>query len=976
METAIRWSSNSTLSEQRFLLADVAGRSFKLAKVTEYGGKSLKYDFLSTCTKVPPFRAFDWAPFEENLVAVGQWSGEANILRIDDTAPSISLPTKHQRLCNAVTFSKASLLATGLERVRNVECLNIWDINQRLAAPSPTARPGKTVEPYRKFSSSGAISSIKFSIRQPEVLIAGVKGFGIRIYDLRDNTGNASAQFQTSCVHNVAIDPLNEDYFSCCATGKDTAIQIWDCRSGFPRTAPGYGVSGDPSHQSSPVLEYTEAFTTAPDAIPPNTWSSRFCKGKSGFLGALASNGNFKVFETRVNHPRPENNAAAQMRPASSPIERVFTKRIHEIERPFDDAQKPHEESERIVAFDFTNLAGIKGTPTTILLRGDGSVNIQELSGPPTSFSLSALSTLSVTKPSGRIIPRPSDSPEKDPSFDEVRTYLPRVRELNMTPLEIDDTTNFLKKNSLEEKRDSEVKDGERTLLSSRATHERAINAFKNGPIEDVLASLTRSRRRCAARYNLDPKENMSIVEDNQWLQTMWKWIARAQSNASKRGMVAAGFDLSYLGVFDMWRSDSSSEKHHIRRSPYENDTDLSDAVIARAETLEQIFPEWDVDSKEHRLVCLHTCGLGLSPQQVEAIVRELMSKNEKTKGAAFAVFYDRGKLALEALRSGTITALDRELSLALAAYLNGLMDDGNDTWHQTVQNLATDLSDPYARAILAFVSRGDWHDVLKETSLPLTDRVGIALMYLNDYELTSYINTTTDEAIEAGDIEGIVLTGLGPTAVPLLENYIRKFSDLQTAVLAFAFTSPRYFDDARITAWRETYRHQLDELNLFLQRAHFDTRLNQLALLPDRSSTLAPPARQISICCAYCNNSLDSNPDNDLVTYGMNPPSGGGRRSIFGLGSKDGTSCPKCGRDMPRCAICLKCVGQPDPYTKAARAKETTFEESFANYTSVCLTCWHVFHVGHGEEWFSQHAVCPAPGCNCHCADVDKGFG
>lgn len=181
METAIRWSSSSNLDSQRFLFADVSGRSFSPGLIKHFNsdsskpGERLKYEFSSTYRKVPAYRAFDWAPTDETLVAVGTPSGETSVLRIDDSAPALSFPAKYQRLCNAVSFGRTGLLATGLERVRNDFCLNIWDIRQRL--PSPTSSGAGTdksfVEPYRKFASSESISSIKFFTTQPEILIAG-----------------------------------------------------------------------------------------------------------------------------------------------------------------------------------------------------------------------------------------------------------------------------------------------------------------------------------------------------------------------------------------------------------------------------------------------------------------------------------------------------------------------------------------------------------------------------------------------------------------------------------------------------------------------------------------------------------------------------------------------------------------------------------------------------------------------------------
>ena len=151
METAIRWSPSSTISEQRFLIADVNGRTFRHCKVDKYGDNGLEYSTLSTQRKVPPFRAFDWSPHDENLIAIGQWSGEATVLRLNNEAQHLSLPIKHQRLCNAVAFGHDALLATGLERVRNDFCLNIWDIN-RVCSCSRTNRPSHTVFEFSDLS--------------------------------------------------------------------------------------------------------------------------------------------------------------------------------------------------------------------------------------------------------------------------------------------------------------------------------------------------------------------------------------------------------------------------------------------------------------------------------------------------------------------------------------------------------------------------------------------------------------------------------------------------------------------------------------------------------------------------------------------------------------------------------------------------------------------------------------------------------
>lgn len=551
METAVRFSESSTLSEQRFLIADVNGRSFKRCKINNYDGIKLQHQTLSTYSKVPPFRAFDWAPHDETLAAVGQWSGEVTILRIDDSMANIPLPAKHQRLCNAVAFSRTGLLAAGLERVRNDFCLNIWDINQRLPpVVSPGAPGGRSskgfVEPYRKFASSEAISSIKFFSAQPEVLVAGIKGRGIRIYDLRENTGTPSLHFQTSCVHNIAIDPLDQNYFACAGVPKDTTIQIWDLRLGSPYTAASLGSGADVSTPADgPMLEYKEVFSPAdgsirapidPTGVMISTiWSLRYCKGKSGCLGALASNGEFKVFETKHEYSLSMNHHEPQPHPeydvSNKNDKSILTKRIQHVEVAWDDKRKGRPKNERIVAFDFTNLAGSKGTPCAIVLRGDHSVGIVELNG--------AASALTVSPFGNVVVSRNNSSSSSSPSTSEARFLKNTIRRLG--PSSEGNMSDFL--NSTRENNGSskprepantasteDVVAIAREPRSSRESHEQLLETHivdKRLGIEEALAVFTVARRRGVEGYLFDCEKNIEVLRDDRWLQRLWVWIDR-----------------------------------------------------------------------------------------------------------------------------------------------------------------------------------------------------------------------------------------------------------------------------------------------------------------------------------------------------------------------------------------------------------------------------------------------------------------
>lgn len=451
---------------------------------------------------------------------------------------------------------------------------------------------------------------------------------------------------------------------------------------------------------------------------------------------------------------------------------------------------------------------------------------------------------------------------------------------------------------------------------------------------------------------------------------------------------------------------------HEVARvhSKSPNDPSIASTVELLTKSLQlPVFNVADTTFPFHRQLCLHICGLALTDQQLELMTKELVNSGQNTRAALLAVTHQRNKLASNALRDGDSTPAHRELTLALAGYAKG---NAGDLWEETVREIAKELDDPYARAILALVSNGDWHDVLEVSSVPLKDRMVVALMHLDDQELTEYIATTQEECIRQGDIEGIVLTGLAEDSVRLFQNYMLKFSDLQTPVLALSFTSPRYFSNPLVDLWREAYRSQLNTYRLFLQRVQFDIQATKLSVPhhdKSRKPLLAPAPRQVSLRCSTCDQALDTNPGNmplassDPTAFGSSQ-----RTSIFG-DVKSGTVCPKCGRHMPRCVICMMWLGMPDAHGKGTSAAAGSASKPAAktamkspdpkanrmkrqedtakgagqqaasnvmkDFVTVCRACWHMSHGSHAVEWFHGHDVCAVPGCDCRCALLDGGL-
>jgi hypothetical protein len=377
----------------------------------------------------------------------------------------------------------------------------------------------------------------------------------------------------------------------------------------------------------------------------------------------------------------------------------------------------------------------------------------------------------------------------------------------------------------------------------------------------------------------------------------------------------------------------------------------------------------------EQRQLGLRICGAKESAQDLEATVNQLVTDRRHTKAAALAVFQGERKLAYRCLRQNQPTQAHKTLAMAIIGSSKGETDTD---WEETCSEIAKELTDPYARAILALVSKGDWHSVLEETTLPLRYRVEVALRWLPDDELTTYLRKTTIDVIHRGDVEGIILTGLDHAAMDLFQSYINKYSDIQTPVLAMSHTVPRLISNTdnktRHDAWRSTYRRRMNSWKLHLQRAKFDVEASKLAVAWDGRRLVRPPPQQISLVCNYCTRPLSQEQDD---------PEASARPETVHLtsghplatASMTGTVCPKCGRHMPRCGICSLWLGSPDPMSRASMADDAkkekatpSLDEIMKRFVVFCINCNHGFHADHARAWFQKHRICPVAECQCIC--------
>ncbi|KAI9809514.1 MAG: hypothetical protein M1827_006820 [Pycnora praestabilis] len=1007
MEAALRWSPHSTSEQQHFILLDVNAHYVKLCEVESYDGEVIRYNQLSQNTKAQAFRAFDWSPTNEALVAVGLSSGEATVLRIDDNSnETYSFQIKSQRPCNSVAFSTKGLLATGLDRVRNDYSLNIWDVDQRLSIANTqgnSSTPSKIlVEPLKKLSSSEGVTSIKFFADQPDTLVAGMRGQSLRLYDIREASGNAALQFLTRCVHNLGIDSNDENYFASAGPQGDPTVCIWDRRLG-PRSSATTLSSGNNANDGSHFvasLELNNVIDSSSPSTRSSVWSIRYSKKERGCLGVLSNTGELKIIDTAKEYDtRTSKNG--QTGHNNTPVETqtpeaIRTKVTRNIQYPFYNRSRGRKESLRAVSFDFITTRNVHDGHRIITLQADGQIKVLNIPSIPGDFGYAPTGCAAI----GRINSLPDDAKNalsqlsgsakvmaKDfteiqptqPGKDTIAKTLDKFRaKINAARVECDKNTLAIN-NSNETKLKANPKEN---VLSSHEAHMKLLDSL--GPpgfrlsVGDFLAmspDVVMSRR-CWEGYLFDCSKNLKIVSDDLWLQDMWSWIERADWASEDSSLQFGTVDLSYLGVHAIWNRSLGPNADGRKIAEHLKFEDFPIAISEINHRFQRVpYDGVSTDYPEHRQYCLALCGWAFPMSQLKTIAQELVKQGKHTKAAAWAVFHNQPKLAMTALSKGNES--HKLLALGIAGFNNigGATNEGNDEeWAELCNDIAHSLHDPYSKAILTLVSKGDWSSVIEQTSLPLRDRVGVALRFLDDNELTTFLNDLTAESIRQGDIEGIYLTGLTEEGMDLFQTYITKTGDVQTAVLAMSFTNPLFVKDYRFEFWRESYRSSIDTWKMHTRRARFDVLSTRKSVTYDGRVLIQPPPRQVTLACNYCSQSVayasrdDESTTSNAATVGEASTTVTNGNPLGGPGATSGTVCPKCKRHLPRCAVCMHWLGMPDPSTPGGAAA-VEGEDRMARFINFCMACNHGFHAHHARDWFAKNKNCPVPECGCVCA-------
>lgn len=123
--------------------------------------------------------------------------------------------------------------------------------------------------------------------------------------------------------------------------------------------------------------------------------------------------------------------------------------------------------------------------------------------------------------------------------------------------------------------------------------------------------------------------------------------------------------------------------------------------------------------------------------------------------------------------------------------------------------------------------------------------------------QLTAFLANRLERTVQQGALPGLALTGFTPAGLTLLQKFVDRTSDIQTAALLAAFFPRAHLSPAQLRTvdrWTETYRSYLDSWVAWVPRCSLD-----VALQDQRRAIGDAPAESIQtvVVCPVCNAQL-----------------------------------------------------------------------------------------------------------------------
>lgn len=914
---------------------------------------------------------------------VGTMDGIVHIFDITKSnSPSLRLKLKQSRPCNSLTFNDEALVAATFDKSRQDSSLLVWDISKhvRIFADRIGIEDSHTLKPHYGFLANEATLSTIFNRSDPSGMLIMAGGYKLlREYDLRESSMVPIYQVATKCTMNLTLDHFQPYMFS--SLSEDGSVSIWDRRK-LTGTGKGSVTS------ETPALYFSKLVS---DLLRRHSACFRYSTIRRGEFAAVFNGNLIRRWNTGCV-------------PKASDPQLTFTSNtgiLSSLKQQAAELYDPNEESlfvalvldsktdlPRVVSFDYSPDTSSHTSTNFVCMREKGLVFRMPVVESIESLDFNSYNEFTMAGPEGTLTnfleertiaePKPlvvnSSQNESNQSKYDLH---PEFSEEIISTIGDEESTGPVTTTSVQPKREQVYKkyeddDGYIPL--------RHILALSDVMLNDICSTI---RQRAILGYgvncecNVDVLMRVETIGASLSLRSTWKWLGLAKKSLDKGTMVSEGIDLGYVGVLAMWRGveelqgqNRATLKQHVSETSFDN---AVRAIVANKGVKSSgisIFSS--SDRKMQRKLSLIVSGWYLTENEFDEKLNVLVNGGEVEKAAGWAVFHGNVPRAIEILAQSKKERLQL-MSTAVAGYLAYKDASVNLLWNDQCRKLALELDNPYLRAIFAFIADNDWWDVLDEHALPLRERIGIALKFLSDKDLDVYLKRVADTMVARGELEGLILTGLTPRGIDLLQSYVDRTSDVQTAALMAQFAVPRYFKDSKVDHWIDCYRNLLNLWALFKTRAQFDVARTKLSKTSNNATTLKPAPRQVYLQCMRCNKNMSApgsktmkGPTNALMMIKQFNH----RLSLKGP-LQDYGACPHCGSPLPRCAICLLTLGTAIPNAAKQKLEDGILESlhhNFNNKFSFCLSCNHGYHAHHAEEWFSKHYICPVPDCNCRC--------
>jgi WD repeat-containing protein mio len=473
----------------------------------------------------------------------------------------------------------------------------------------------------------------------------------------------------------------------------------------------------------------------------------------------------------------------------------------------------------------------------------------------------------------------------------------------------------------------------------------------------------------------MDTKSNIKILAedgiaaDGSALLRLWSWVERVESLCAESWQEEISWEgwnwpaksLIEAGAIELLRMDTAGGGAGSHGASTVDKAEFCDALSCTTY------------HSPGRRAAMTSCGWA-GKFDLTNVLGECEGLGEYERSAALAVWHADIGAAVEALQRGAAAIRAKTnsnnvqcaetlelVALCIAGYRGGdLNSSSSSIWRRACANLMqrSDLSVKnqsrvaYMTGMLKFLmslgSDTGYQEVLFDQSLSLCDRAAFACRFLERDKLQQFLAKCITDCQSSGNIEGVTITGIEKEGMKILQSYVDRYADVQTASLITSriILPQSWIDERRTSAeWLGAYRGLLNTWQMWQSRAMFDVdraellrqvKARQLAAenasgggRTGRRPYAPPPGRKLSRQQPF-------DPDVQAAVPAQIDARCNYCSAPLGLRQKDNTEasqwlskmkpvlscCAQCRKPLPRCSICMLSLGTLNPYMELTKER------------------------------------------------------